>query len=451
MGIVIESEVWEPNPYLYIFLLFSSLFSLTLLPHFTKNSNRTIGVFDLSSVPASFRRFQGSLLLIYSLASVMEGLGSVFGEFEYASYGISREQIVLSLCVGSAASLLVGSLLGIIGDLIGQKKVCLLFCVLHLLVGIWKRLTMNPCVWVASICLAVASSIFSFGFEMWVVAEHEKLGHRQALSDTFWLMAFSESASHIGSQILANSLASSSGEQRFDFLYTAAIFLATICLIYVTREWKESPNVASIGSYRMSFSGNIIGDKRIWLLAWAQACLQFSIMVVWILWAPTVVADGREVRLGMIYPCFMGARMLGSTAVSWFTGGPSPVRSEDYLLYAFIVNAIVLSIAAYDYQEIGVLVTLFCIFHACVGLILPSLAQLRTMYVPNELRGGMISLSTAPANAAMLIVLIQGGYHRNVGNATIMAFAAFGLFSAAGCMHQLKKWGKHPHQNWHKL
>jgi hypothetical protein len=31
-------------------------------------------------------------------------------------------------------------------------------------------------------------------------------------------------------------------------------------------------------------------------------------------------------------------------------------------------------------QEIGVLVTLFCLFHACVGLILPSLARLRTMY-----------------------------------------------------------------------
>ena len=33
-----------------------------------------------------------------------------------------------------------------------------------------------------------------------------------------------------------------------------------------------------------------------------------------------------------------------------------------------------------DLQEIGVLVTLFCLFHACVGLILPSLAKLRTMY-----------------------------------------------------------------------
>lgn len=47
--------------------------------------------------------------------------------------------------------------------------------------------------------------------------------------------------------------------------------------------------------------------------------------------------------------------------------------------------------------------------------------------------------------------LLQGGYYRNIGNSTIMAIAALGLFSAAGGMHVLKRWGKQPYQNWHKL
>lgn len=33
----------------------------------------------------------------------------------------------------------------------------------------------------------------------------------------------------------------------------------------------------------------IISDKRIWFLGTAQACLQFSTAVFWILWAPTIV------------------------------------------------------------------------------------------------------------------------------------------------------------------
>ncbi|KAL6993822.1 hypothetical protein U1Q18_011935 [Sarracenia purpurea var. burkii] len=143
--------------------------------------------------------------------------------------------------------------------------------------------------------------------------------------------------------------------------------------------------------------------------------------------------------------------MLGSTAYPWFFAGLLSFRIEDCLVYVFILMGSALSIVAYDYQEIGVLVALFCLFHACVGLILPALARLRTMYIPNELRGGMISLSVAPANAAILFFLLQRGYYQNIENSTIMAVAALGLFSAAACLHLLKRWGKPPHQTWHKL
>lgn len=55
-------------------------------------------------------------------------------------------------------------------------------------------------------------------------------------------------------------------------------------------------------------------------------------------------------HLGLIYPCLLGSRMLGSTVFPWLTGGLSPLRTEDYLVYAFIIVGMVLSITAYDYQ-----------------------------------------------------------------------------------------------------
>lgn len=51
----------------------------------------------------------------------------------------------------------------------------LIFCHLHLFVGAWKRLTAHPSLWLPSIFLSVASSIFSFSFETWMVLEHEKV------------------------------------------------------------------------------------------------------------------------------------------------------------------------------------------------------------------------------------------------------------------------------------
>ena len=55
-------------------------------------------------------------------------------------------------------------------------------------------------------------------------------------------------------------------------------------------------------------------------------------------------------QLGLIYPCLLGARMLGSTAFPWFFSGPLYLRTEDCLVYVFIVMGFVLSIVAYDYQ-----------------------------------------------------------------------------------------------------
>ncbi|PKI41231.1 hypothetical protein CRG98_038343 [Punica granatum] len=420
MGVVIESSVWEPNASLFVFIFFSCLLSVFLLPYATKSSSPS--PFQLGVSP-SFLRFKRNFLLIYSLASVLGGIWSVFGEFEWSNYGVSREQMVLILVVGFGASLLVGTSLGVLSDIVGQRKMTLIFCLLHLFVGVWKRLTAHPSVWLASICLSVASSIFSYSFETWMVLEHEKQGHRQdLLSDTFWLMTFFESASLIGSQALANRLVRTGGKTHLASAFSATILLALISIIY----------------------------KRIWLLAYAQASVHFSVSIVWILWAPTLVADGREVHLGLIYPCLLGARMLGTAIFPWVISGSS-LRTEECLVYTFIISGLAVFIIAYDYQEIGVLVSLFCLFHACIGIILPSLARLRTMYVPNELRGGMISLSLAPANAAVLLFLLQGGYYRNVGNSAIMGLSAIGLFSSAACMHFLKRLGKQPYSNWHKL
>ncbi|KAM6591271.1 hypothetical protein CsatA_013876 [Cannabis sativa] len=455
MAVVIESSVWEPNPSLYTLLFLACVFSIALFPYASKNfssSSRTPVVFDHGvSSSSSFLRFQRNFILLYSLASVVEGLWSVFGEMELAYYGVSREHIVLSLCVGTGASLFFGTILGVVSDLIGQKKICLLFCILHLFIALLKRTVAHPSILVASICLSVSASIFSFSFETWMVVHHEKQGHRRdALNETFWLMSFFESASLIGSQILSNWLIDNNVERNLRSPSTVAVVVAMMCIVYITKGWAEVPQTAAFKEYKISFSTYILGDKRIWLLAWAQACLHFSYVVFWILWAPTVVADGREVHLGLIFPCLLGSRMLGSTLFPWITGGLSSLRTEDYLTCAFIIAGMVLCITAYDYQEIEVLVMLFCLFSASVGLISPSLARLRTMYVPNELRGGMISLSQAPANVTILFFLVQGGYYRNIENSTILVIAAMGLFTAAGSMHMLKRWGKQPYQNWHK-
>ncbi|CAF1860883.1 unnamed protein product [Brassica napus] len=131
--------------------------------------------------------------------------------------------------------------------------------------------------------------------------------------------------------------------------------------------------------------------------------LQFSTAVFWILWALTIVAIVREVNPGLIYSCFLGSRMLGSTVFLWLMSGQSLLRLEDCLVYIYATLRIgAFCLTHYILQEVRTLETHFCLFHGFAGLVLPLLAILRTMYVPNTLRGGMISVSHVPANAAIL-------------------------------------------------
>ncbi|KAK3032904.1 hypothetical protein RJ639_034952, partial [Escallonia herrerae] len=183
----------------------------------------------------------------------MEGLSLVFGEYELAYYGVSREQMVLSSCVGYASALIFGTLLGMLSDLIGQKKICLTFCILHIFVGIWKRLVSHPSVWLASVCLSLTNSIYLFNFETWMVIEHDKIGHnKDTLSDMFWLMTFFDSASFIGSQMLANWLVGNNVEQHLVSPSTASVLLAVISLIVVCRGWKDSSQTAAFKDYSRS-------------------------------------------------------------------------------------------------------------------------------------------------------------------------------------------------------
>ncbi|CAN0917912.1 Molybdate-anion transporter [Linum grandiflorum] len=292
---VIETSFWLPNVSLFGFIFICCFFSISLLPQASKTT-RSLSPLDnaassssFSSPSSAFLRFQRKFLLIYSLASVMEGLWAVFGEYELAFYGVSKEQMVTSLCVGYGASLIVGTFLGMVSDSIGHKKACLIFCVLHLFVGVCNKIAPHPSLLLASICLSLSTSIYSFSFEAWLVVENEKQGYRQdTLSDTFWLMTFFESVSLILSQVLANWLIGSNVRNGLVSPSTASILLSVLSIICVSNGWKETPQTAVTKDYNVSYA-HIFKDKRILLLGFAHACLQFSIAVFWLLWAPTLV------------------------------------------------------------------------------------------------------------------------------------------------------------------
>ncbi|CAD6266402.1 unnamed protein product [Miscanthus lutarioriparius] len=282
------------------------------------------------------------------------------------------------------------------GQPIGDHRSACIDWALQLAVGAVEEFqcAFVSCSWINNFILAFASSVFSFCFETWLVLEHEKQDQKQdLLFNTFWLMTFFESVSLIGSQEITNVFVSDD-DSRFLLHYAYC-----------------SHNISSWNSVY-------------------QKCIKYQ--------SPCVCH--WELPKSFLPMSSENAWKCWFSMVLWSHGS---FRNEDSLTMAYIGAGLALSIVAYDYQEIGPLVIVFCIFHACVGFILPSLARLRTMYLPNELRGGMMSFSLSLANAAIFIFLLQGAHHRRVTNSTILSLASYGLLGAGGCIHILRRWRKH--------
>lgn len=450
MGVVVEREEWALSPFAYPLLSAAALAAVLLLPYLSPrtaaHATGPSSPFDVGAAP--FLRFRRAFLVLFSLASVVEGIHSVFGEDEFVRCGLGREQTTARLASTTAAALFPGAISGVISDKIGPRRACILYWVLQLAVGVVKSFSALRCSWINNFILAFASSVFYFCFETWLVLEHEKQDQKQdVLFDTFWLMTFFEWVSLVGSQEITNVLVSDD-DSRFLLPYAFAATLSVVGILYIRNASSTCQHASAIGSYQKSFLAHVLRDKRVLILVLAQASIHFAVSAFWFLWAPTIVADGRYAQLSVIYPCFLASRMLGSAGFPWFYGAIAPFRNEDSLTIAYVGAGLALSIAAYDYQEIAPLVIVFCIFHACVGFILPSLARLRTMYLPNELRGGMMSFSMSLANAATFVFLIQGSaHHLRVANSTILSLASYGLLGAGGCVHMLRRWRKHTRLN----
>lgn len=71
-------------------------------------------------------------------------------------------------------------------------------------------------------------------------------------------MTFSESASFIGSQALANYLIDDNVISNIKSVWIGAAVLATLAIGYVTRGWQESPQTAALKDYRVSFHRHVV-------------------------------------------------------------------------------------------------------------------------------------------------------------------------------------------------
>ncbi|KAJ7538832.1 hypothetical protein O6H91_11G064700 [Diphasiastrum complanatum] len=395
-----------------------------------------------AALPASFLSFQRRFLYMHFLASAgVEQLQLLFVEVVYVKFGAERKKLPTLLTIGFSSSFLFGTFLGLSTDFIGRKRTSIFCLLLHVLVAVFKQVKSYQMLYYATFILGPALSVLPCAFEAWMVAEHEKCGFTQDwLNDTFWVMSFGSAVVAIATGALANVLVEIWGFGITSPALVTAV-VAGLCALLMAQSWKDTASCTQTTWIKTtSLLMNSLHDKKVLLLGWIHACLDFTIWTFWILWMPTLVADGREVNGGLTFSLLMASRMLGSTLTSYCLCGPFLTRIETYLPVVLIVSSICMAIPAYDYQEVGDLVAVFCLFQICMGIALPSLAHLRNIYIQADRRAGVMTIYRVPANIALIIIIVYGAKYRYLENSMIFTLCTCSLLSAAAGLYMLDQW-----------
>lgn len=85
------------------------------------------------------------------------------------------------------------------------------------------------------------------------------------LFDTFWLMTFFESVSHIGSQEITNVLVGDD-DNRFLIPYALAVTLSVVGILYIRHVSSTTQHASAVGSYQKSFCAHVLRGESSCLL-----------------------------------------------------------------------------------------------------------------------------------------------------------------------------------------
>ncbi|XP_002983842.2 molybdate-anion transporter [Selaginella moellendorffii] len=417
-------ERWRAPEWLYPCLIAGSGCALAL----RASISRKYGAAPRLS--PTFVAFQRRFFQVFLLALVAHGFQNVYVEALYKSYGLQRKEIARLLLFGHAAAIFVGTIVAVSADSLGRKQVCLAYAVFTVIESVLKQSGHLYALCLARIFNGLASSVLPCVFETWMISEHERHGFRQEwMVETFLMMTFGGAIALLGTTAVANFFVTNLG-WKLGAPSVLSAGAAVILFLFVSRSWDENWGEESQGKISKPLLLPF-RDKKVVTLGLVQGVFDVSVAVFWLLWVPTIVADGREIYVGSIYVCLMASVMVGTSIAAFLSSFPllTPERS---LALVLAIASICLLVPAYDYQEIPVLVAMFCVFHICVGIATPLLACFRASYISSSRRAGVYAIYRVPTDLALILFLTQGSIRQAWDNSTILYTCGLANLAAAG-------------------
>lgn len=351
----------------------------------------------------------------------------------YDAYGFKRNEISQLFVAGFGASMLIGTFAGSLGDRMGRKCSCQLYCVLYILSCMTKHFASYNILMIGRLTGGIATSLLFSGFESWLVSENNSRTNigKEALGHIFAMMWFGNSLVAILAGIVGDffvgfgELTKSDLAPNFHYggycsPFDLAIVLLAVGMALITFCWPENYGSSEEGE-TMGPQKNlavqmkegtvaIMTGRKLFILMVMVACFEGSMFTFVFNWTPALQNDFTKPAFGMIFATFMMAYMCGASVYDLMRGmGIETMRMGQA---AFGLGAFFFLVAGFAHAQginrpaLTAVFLGFVGFEFCCGLYMPSMSTLKGRFVPESIRSTVYNIYRVPMNAIVLVVLL---------------------------------------------
>ena len=369
----------------------------------------------------------------------------------YDGYGFSVASLY---CLGFLTGAVTSPITGPLMDKFGRKKTALLYCVLEIGINMMEQYPFFIGLVVSRMVGGITTNLLSSVFETWVDTEYRKRGYDKSEYEILMRDAvIVKNLAAIASGYLAHILAEHSGPVG---PFRGAVTCTAIALVVVFVVWTE--NYGGNGdeglpskSLRQLMNDTVTtfkSDSRVLRVGIIHGMTMASLLIFVFLWSPTLAAFGKvsplgtaaldgngEPAYGLIFGGFMAAGVLGGLLSPHFRRAmarlvaplesesnksiatPIVVETEDRPLanefaaaLCYIVCAMLLLVPCMvdelDPMSFTTALGAFVLYEFLIGLYMPCEGVIRSLYIPSDARGSMMTLPHIVVNVLVSLGVV---------------------------------------------
>eukprot|EP00040_Diaphanoeca_grandis_P034439 m.213545 g.213545 ORF g.213545 m.213545 type:complete len:534 (+) comp33152_c0_seq2:313-1914(+) len=368
-----------------------------------------------SAQSKSFRKFALVYIPAYLLATFADWM---LGPWVYAVYqfwGYDTVGISELYIIGFAASLVLGTLVGPLADKFGRKRAAIAYCVIMIISCLCKNSGSFNVLAIGRVCGGLGTSLLYTAFESWAVFAFAKVGlPDRDRSRLFSIATFGNALSAIIAGLTSHGVATTYGPVG---PFNAAIVVLVLCSVVISFNWEENYGSTgasmSVASTLATSITEICSSFQVLIAGAVSAVFEAVLYVFVFIWTPSLIAragNGGPVPMGLVFACYMVAKMCGATVFSQIENSMS---AEAGLRFVLGIAAVALAVPVYYQGYTGTLVA-HCLFEFSVGMYWPAICTYRSVYISEATRATTMSLFRVPLNVFVCFCLLNIDVHNDV-------------------------------------